>query len=57
MNIFQNKNLLEEEWKLKDEIPDTTNLATNTTPNAKINEIKNEMPNIANLATTAALNQ
>ena len=32
-----------------------TNLATNTTLNAKINEIKKELPSITNLATTAAL--
>ena len=32
-----------------------TNLATNTTLNAKINEVKNKIPNITNLATTAAL--
>ena len=29
------------------------NLATNTTLNAKINEVKNKIPNITNLATTA----
>ena len=32
-----------------------TNLATNTTLNAKINEVKSKIPNITNLATTAAL--
>ena len=40
----------------EDEIPDITNLATNTTLNAKINEIKGEIPSIANLATNSALN-
>ena len=33
-----------------------TNLATNTTLNAKINEIKDEVTSITNLATTPALN-
>ena len=37
------------------EIPDITNLATNTIINAEINEVKNEIPSINNLATTAAL--
>ena len=37
------------------EISDITNLATNTTLNAKINEVKKEIPSIANLATTTAL--
>ena len=42
---------------IEDKIPDITNLATNTTLNAKINEVKNKIPNnIANLATTVALN-
>ena len=36
--------------------PHITNLATNTTLNAKINEVKNEIPNITNLAATAAFN-
>ena len=40
---------------IEDKIPDITNLATNTTLNAKMNEVKNEIPNI-NLATTTALN-
>ena len=39
---------------IEDEIPDITNLATNTTLNDKINEVKNEVPNITNLATTTA---
>ena len=33
-----------------------TNLATNTTLNAKINEVKKEISSITNLATIAALN-
>ena len=32
-----------------------TNLAINTTLNARINEVKNKIPNITNLATTTAL--
>ena len=34
-------------------MPSITNLATNTSLNAKINEFKGEMPNITNLATTS----
>ena len=30
-------------------MPDITSLATNTTLNAKINEVKNEIPSITNL--------
>ena len=40
---------------VKGEIPNTTNLATNASLNAKINELKGEMPNIIKLATTSAL--
>ena len=36
--------------------PDITNLATNTTLNAKLNEVKKEIASITNLATTTALN-
>ena len=36
--------------------PDISNLATNTTLNAKINEVKNEIPSITNLTTTVAHN-
>ena len=52
----------------EDKTPDITNLATNTTLNAKINEVntttainaeidevKNKTPNITNLATTTTL--
>ena len=35
-------------------ISDITNLATNTTLNAKINDFKNSILNITNLATTTA---
>ena len=31
---------------IKDKIPDIANLATNTTVNAKLNEVKNEIPSI-----------
>ena len=37
-------------------MPDITNLASNTTLNAKINDVKKEIPSITNLATTFALN-
>ena len=39
----------------EDKIPHITNLVTDTTLNAKINEIENKIPSITNLATTAAL--
>ena len=35
---------------IEDKIPDTTNVATNTTLNAKINAAKNKIPSIINLA-------
>ena len=41
---------------IEDEMPDITNLATNTILNAKINVVKNETLSVINLATTAALN-
>ena len=41
---------------IEEKIPDVTNLATNTTLNAKINEVKKEVPSITNLTTTTALN-
>ena len=41
---------------IEHKIPDITNLATNTTLDAKTNEVKNEIPNITNLANTTALN-
>ena len=33
---------------IENEIPDITNVATNTTIKAKINEVKNEIPSITN---------
>ena len=42
--------------KIEDEIPDFTNLAINTTLNAKIIEAKKEIPRITNLSTASALN-
>ena len=41
---------------IEEKIPDITNLATNASLNAKINEVKGEIPNITNLATNASLN-
>ena len=38
-----------------DEILDITNLASNASLNAKVNEVKGEIPSIANLTTTSAL--
>ena len=40
---------------IEDKIPDSTNLATNTTINGKIKEVKNEISSINNVATTTAL--
>ena len=41
---------------VEDKITDNTNLATNVSLNAEINEVKCKIPNIANLAaTTTAL--
>ena len=40
---------------VKCEMPNTTNLATNASLNAKLNEVKGEIPNITNLATSKAL--
>ena len=40
---------------IEDKIPDTTNLVTKTTLNAKINEVKVWTPSISNLATTIAV--
>ena len=41
---------------IEDKLPDITNLATNTTFNAKINEVKKEIPSIGNLVTNASIN-
>ena len=35
-------------------MPSVTNLATNASFNAKVNEVKGEIPNITNLATAIA---
>ena len=40
---------------IEDKIPDITSLTTNTSLNAKINEVKGEISSITNLAATAAL--
>ena len=37
-------------------IPNITNLASNTTLNAKVNEVKNEISSIINLAKKASIN-
>ena len=39
----------------EDKIFDITNLATNASLNARINDLKNDIPSITNLATTTAL--
>ena len=39
---------------IEDKIPDITNLATNASHNAKINEVNDKIPNITNLATNAS---
>ena len=41
--------------KLKKEIPSSTNIATTTALNAKINEVKNKIPDVTNLAISTAL--
>ena len=38
--------------KVKDEIPNITNLTTNASLNTKADQVKGEIPNITNLATT-----
>ena len=40
---------------IKYNIPDITNVATNTAVNAKINDVKCKISSVTNLATTAAL--
>ena len=40
---------------IEDKIPDTTNLATKTTLNAKINEVKGETPSITYSASKTAV--
>ena len=41
---------------IADKMPDITNFATNTTPNAKTNEVKKEIFNISGLAFSTARN-
>ena len=50
------KDLYNAKIKNIEDKPDITNLATNTTLNAKLNEVKKEIASITNLATTTALN-
>ena len=40
---------------IEDKTPDITNVTTNASFNAKVNEVKGEIPNITNLATTSVL--
>ena len=40
---------------IEDKITDVTNLATNMTLNANINEVKGQIPSITNLTTTTVL--
>ena len=40
---------------IEDKIPDVTNLATNMTLNANINEVKGQIPSITSLTTTTVL--
>ena len=39
---------------IENKTPDITHVATNTTRNAKINEVKGEIPSRANLTTTSS---
>ena len=41
---------------IEDKIPDITNLATNASLNAKINEVRGKISIITNLVTISALN-
>ena len=40
---------------IEDKTPDISNVTTNASFNAKVNEVKGEIPNITNLATTSVL--
>ena len=58
--IVRNNNVKKDVYNTKfknieDKIPDITKLATNTTLNAKINEVKCQITSINNLATTTVL--
>ena len=52
------KNDIVKKWyciNIEDKIPDITDLAHDTTVNAKINKFKNKLPSIINLGTTTGL--
>ena len=51
-DVYNNAN----KKNIEDKISDITNVATNTSLNAKINEVKGEILSITNLATITALN-
>ena len=58
--IVRNNNVKKDVYNTKfknieDKIPDITKLATNTSLNAKINEVKCQITSINNLATTTVL--
>ena len=59
-DIVRNNNVKKDVYNTKfknieDKIPDITKLATNTSLNAKINEVKCQITSINNLATTTVL--
>ena len=56
MMLLKNAYIMIKSNILKIRKPDITNLVTNTTVNAKINEFFKKIPSIADLATTAAFN-
>ena len=54
-NDVVKKNVYDSKYKnIEDKIPDITNLAINTTLNAKRNEVKNEISSITNLPSRHA---
>ena len=55
-NDVVKKDVYNAKINVENKIPDITNLTTNTTLNAKINDVKKEIPSITNLATTTDLN-
>ena len=56
MMLLKNVYIMIKSNILKIRKPDITNLVTNTTLNAKINEFLKKIPSITGLATTAAFN-
>ena len=54
--LLKKMSILLRKKNTKDKIPDITNLAANTTLNAKIKEVKGEKPGITNLGTKTVLN-